>query len=135
MVMIKSNELKMTVTDIINDYTAGTTNTVTKIVMDTANKASKEIRSTAHSMFKGTGDYADSWRSKALKTKYPSAVVHAVKPHYRLAHLLEKGHHIINRRSLIQYCGDVRPYPHIKPVEEKYNDELVRRLTHELDNG
>ena len=71
---------------------------------------------------KDTGDYAKSWTFKKVKGRF---VVHN-KDHYRLTHLLEKSHALLNGgRSTAQ--------PHIKPVEtqaiQDFEDELRRGLS------
>ena len=68
------------------------------------------------------GDYAGSW---ALKKVGKVFVIHN-KKHYRLTHLLEKGHAKVNG-------GRVPARVHIAPVEERvierFEDELRRELT------
>lgn len=70
----------------------------------------------------GGGDYAKNWTVKKVKGKF---VVHN-KEHYRLTHLLEKGHAKVGG-------GRVDAQPHIKPVETKmivdFEDELRRGLS------
>ncbi|MEQ6353941.1 HK97 gp10 family phage protein [Lysinibacillus sp. M3] len=70
----------------------------------------------------GGGDYAESWARKKVGKKF---VVHN-KEHYRLTHLLEKGHAKING-------GRVGARVHIKPVEDRmiqeFEDELVKGLS------
>ena len=74
-----------------------------------------------------TGKYADSWKAEkfAKGRIYTKWVVHNVE-HYRLTHLLEKGHPSRN-----QYGGGYRPtpaYPHIKDV----NDWVKKALPEEI---
>jgi hypothetical protein len=68
------------------------------------------------------GDYAESWKVKRVGKVF---VVHN-KDHYRLTHLLEKGHAKVNG-------GRVEARVHIAPVESKmienFEDELRRELT------
>lgn len=68
------------------------------------------------------GDYAGSWTVKKVGKVF---VVHN-KEHYRLTHLLEKGHAKVNG-------GRVPARIHIAPVEDKmidrFEDELRRGLS------
>lgn len=70
----------------------------------------------------GGGDYAKSWRYKKVGKVF---IIHN-KEHYRLTHLLEKGHAKVNG-------GRVAARVHIAPVEvkliDKFEDELRRELT------
>jgi len=61
-----------------------------------------------------TGDYIKSFSLKSTKTRTNrSRIWHVLKPHYRLTHLLEKGHALLSG-------GRSRAFPHIK-----YGDELA----------
>ena len=96
-------------------------------VLTTAEEAVKELRS-AHPA--GSGQYG-SWdkydsgwtkRASTMKTKEKGilAVVYNEK-HYRLTHLLEKGHALVSG-------GRTQAFPHIAPVEEKCEDNLIRNI-------
>lgn len=96
-------------------------------VLTTAEEAVKELRS-AHP--EGSGKYG-SWdkydkgwtkRVSTMKTKEKGilAVVYN-KDHYRLTHLLEKGHALVNG-------GRTQAFPHIAPVEEKCEDNLIKNI-------
>lgn len=61
-----------------------------------------------------TGDYIKSFSLKSTKTRTNrSRIWYVLKPHYRLTHLLEKGHALLSG-------GRSRAFPHIK-----YGDELA----------
>ncbi|MEK4425166.1 HK97 gp10 family phage protein [Solibacillus sp. FSL K6-1523] len=68
----------------------------------------------------GGGDYAKSWDKKKVGKKL---VVHN-KKHYRLTHLLEKGHAKVGG-------GRVPARVHIKPVETK----MINNFEEELRGG
>lgn len=75
---------------------------------------------------KRSGRYARSWKTKQQATSAGNKahVVHSEK-HYRLTHLLEKGH-------ALRQGGRTRAYPHIKQAEEQaiadFEQELVKRI-------
>ena len=92
-------------------------------VKKTATSVKKEISANAP---KDTGAYGKSW--KATKTSENShtlkMTVHS-KDHYRLAHLLEKGH---AKRG----GGRVAGQPHIAPAEENGAEMLTNLITEAL---
>lgn len=82
--------------------------------------------------FGGTGAYRRDWISTVepagrLKTK---RIIHNAD-HYRLAHLLEKGH--VSRNGTGRTFGSVKAYPHIKPVETWAQQELPRKVEEMLN--
>lgn len=64
------------------------------------------------------GRYAKGWRRKKTRNGY---IIHNATPHYRLTHLLEKGH---AKRG----GGRVAARPHIQPVEEKMIKDYEKRV-------
>ena len=100
-------------------------------VMDTAEEAVKELRS-AHPS--GSGEYGSwdkynrGWKIRETKrTKNVMALIHNATD-YRLTHLLEKGHAKVNG-------GRTRAFPHIAPVEEKAEENLVKNIRKRVENG
>ena len=96
-------------------------------VLTTADEAVKDLRS-AHPA--GSGKYG-SWdkynsgwtkRAETMKTKEKGilAVVYN-KDHYRLTHLLEKGHALVGG-------GRTQAFPHIAPVEQKCEENLIKNI-------
>ncbi|MFJ7950775.1 HK97 gp10 family phage protein [Lysinibacillus sp. NPDC096418] len=100
-------------------YANQTDETVQQIAEKTAREGVEELKVKSP---KDTGEYAESWTYKKVRGKF---VVHN-KKHYRLTHLLEKGHAKVNG-------GRVAAQPHIKPVETQmvrdFEDELRRGLS------
>ena len=76
---------------------------------------------------KPSGVYSRDWTATDEKTGRltQKRVVHNVD-HYRLTHLLEKGH--VSRNGTGRTFGRVQAYPHIKPVEEWAQEELPKKV-------
>ncbi|MEN6391085.1 MAG: hypothetical protein ABFD04_11770 [Syntrophomonas sp.] len=73
--------------------------------------------------FKTGGEYSKSWRLKTEpEVGQPNKQIIHNKDHYRLTHLLEKGHAKVGG-------GRVEGIPHIRPVEE----EVIRDFTAEVE--
>ena len=73
-----------------------------------------------------TGKYAKSWRNKTTAESSVGIEVTVYSPsRYMLAHLLENGH---AKRG----GGRVRAIPHIKPAEEKGEEQLEADITKAL---
>lgn len=79
----------------------------------------------------GHGEYARSWEIKRERGRngINDFTIHN-KEHYRLTHLLEKGHVIVNAKGTY---GRTSPIPHIKPVEDYFNTEVIEEIKRELE--
>lgn len=123
---IKPDQLAKEIEQALADYAGVTEEACEKGVSETANDAVKALRS-AHPA--GSGQYG-SWDKynkgwKVMQTKtdkryHRKATIHNATD-YQLTHLLEKGHAKVNG-------GRTRAFPHIAPVAEKCEDELVRNI-------
>lgn len=123
---IPVDDLAKEIEKALTDFVGVTEEACQKGVTETANDAVKSLRS-AHPA--GSGDYRSwdkynrGWRvmqTKTDKKKHISATVHNATE-YQLTHLLEKGHAKVNG-------GRTRAFPHIAPVAEKCDDELVKNI-------
>lgn len=95
-------------------------------------KASKEaVRELKSSSPKRNGAYARSWTSKKTKlaNKYAYEKTVYNKDHYRLTHLLEKGHRVVGAKNGRTWV-DARP--HIEKVEQKAVEKLVNEMKETL---
>lgn len=95
-------------------------------------KASKEaVRELKSSSPKRNGAYARSWTSKKKKlaSKYAYEKTVYNKNHYRLTHLLEKGHRVVGAKNGRTWV-DARP--HIEKVEKKAVEKLVNEMKETL---
>lgn len=71
--------------------------------------------------------YAKSW--KVRKEGLDTYIVYNEK-HYRLTHLLEKGHDIIRNGRKV---GRAKAYPHIKQAEQKGIEEYINKTIEEVN--
>lgn len=98
---------------------------VDKAIEKTAAETAKEISAEAP---RRTGAYAASWNYGYKRKKGNKTVmyVYAMKPEYRLTHLLENGHALRNG-------GRWEPKSkHIEPADKKIADRLVEAIKEEL---
>ena len=79
----------------------------------------------------GHGEYAKSWTIKRERSRsgINDVTIHN-RDHYRLTHLLEKGHIIRNAKGTY---GRTNPIKHIEPVEEFFNSEIPAQIERELE--
>lgn len=78
-------------------------------------------------------DYSASWTNSDVTTGriHTKKVIHNAE-HYRLTHLLEKGHVIRNGTG--RTYGRTRKFPHIKPVEQWAQKELPKAVERKIEN-
>jgi hypothetical protein len=123
---IKRDQLAKEIEQALADFAGVTEEACEKGVSETAKDAVQALRS-AHPS--GSGQYG-SWDKynkgwKVMQTKtdkryHRKATIHNATD-YQLTHLLEKGHAKVNG-------GRTRAFPHIAPVAEKCEDELVQNI-------
>lgn len=117
---IKADQLAQEIVKILDDYRDTTVDKMKEAVDKAAKQAVNELKTSSP---KRTGAYAKDWAAKkdrkANKWAYGKVVYN--KKHYRLTHLLEKGHRKVNG-------GMVTARPHIAKVEEKAINTLVEGI-------
>ena len=119
---VSIDDLSKAILEELKNYEGVTEEAAWKGVSDTSQTALKKLRS-AHPA--GSGEYG-SWDKynrgwTVMKTKRDKkATIHNATD-YRLTHLLEKGHAKRNG-------GRTRAFPHIAPVEEKCEENLIKNI-------
>ena len=117
---------------ILDEFVDEEKETIEAIFAEVAKETKELVSEQARAKFKGEGDYARGWEVKNTgnMARGTTRLVVCNPKHYRLTHLLEKGHVSMN-----QYGGPykrVRGKRHIKPSEKWAREELMRRLKAEL---
>ena len=120
---ISIDELTSAVMEQLDEYRELATDEMKKAVKDAGKTVKTEINASAPVR---TGRYAKSWKSRTTAESYSDIEVTVYSPkRYMLAHLLEHGH---AKRG----GGRVRAIPHIKPAEERGEEQLERDLIRAL---
>ena len=119
---VKVDDLSKAILEELKNYEGVTEEAAWNGVSDTSKTALQELRS-AHPS--GSGRYGSwdkynrGWTVKKTKRDKTSTIHNATD--YQLTHLLEKGHAKVNG-------GRTRAFPHIAPVAEKCEDELLKNI-------
>ena len=116
------------VDEIVKEYGSEVAKDTNEVVQEVAEEAQKKVRQLAKSKFKRfhkRKPYVNGWRLKVDWTRFgiEATVYNANKP--QLTHLLENGHAKVNG-------GRVDGRPHINPVNEWVQEEVVRRVEKRL---
>lgn len=122
--VIKSADLTSAVMAELENYSDEIAEQVDNDVTEVSELAAEKLKETSP---KNQGDYAKGWGVTVTNSKRGNkrVVVHN-KKHYRLTHILEKGH--VNRGGK----GRTQAQPHIAPVEDWAADELPRRIAEDI---
>ena len=130
---IKPIDLNATVHDILAQYGNKVYDVLSDSVKEVSEEAVEKLRGVSHFAPSGhpTGRYSASWKHEEVKTGRlgTKRIVHN-EEHYRLTHLLEKGH--VSRNGTGRTFGKVPAYPHIAPVNDWANEELPRLVERKL---
>lgn len=131
---IKPVDLNKAVEEILNQYGDEVYEVMGDSIEEVAEEATNRLKQ-SNSFAPGgtpTGAYAQDWINEKLQSKRltVSRVVHN-QEHYRLTHLLEKGHVIRNGTG--RTFGKTGSYPHIGPVNDWANQELPNLVKRKLE--
>lgn len=114
------------VRNILEDYERDCRELVEKAAKKAARDAVKDLKANSP---KREGDYARSWQTTTTKNDLNEyTLVVRNKEHYQLTHLLEKGHASRNGQF-------TRAIPHIKPAEEKANEQFYNDVVKGIKEG
>lgn len=124
---MKVDELSKAVMDTLAEYRDVTVDKMKQAIDKVSKEAVKELKSDSP---KRTGAYAQSWTSKSVKMPtewgYEKTVFN--KKHYRITHLLEKGHKVRPSPKYPNKKSFVDAVPRIEKVEKKAIEDLVKEI-------
>lgn len=133
MVKTDVNNLHAEIMKTLNNYQEDIQEEVEQSVDQVTKEALQELKRVSFEKFKNKFNrdkpYYKGWTSKISQrghTKYHKVIWN--KTNYQLTHLLEFGHRVWNAK-------DAAAKPHIKDVEEKYNQEFVDLVERRIRNG
>lgn len=124
---IRADELAQAIVKELSDFENATEETVKAAVDKAAKSAVSALKTDSP---KRTGKYAASWADKVDKSKKArvyTRIVYSKDPHYRLTHLLEKGHKARNGRF-------VSARVHISPIEKNAINDVIQGIKDGIDN-
>ena len=130
---IKPINLEATIQELLDEYGDDVYKCLDKCVKEVSEEAKDKLQSVTSFAPGGnpSGAYSRSWVNETLPVGRLNTkqVVHN-EEHYRLTHLLEKGHVIRNGTG--RTFGKTGAYPHIAPVNDWANQELPKKVEQEL---
>ena len=118
--------------DVLSEFVEEETETINKVFNETSEDTRRMVSDTSP---RKTGAYAEGW--KVIKEIKPDSISYTVgnPEHYRLTHLLERGHVVRNQYGDPSRSGAkkrVSAKRHIKPAEVWGNETLLARLRNKL---
>lgn len=123
---IQVDDLSKAILEELKNYKGVTEEAAWNGVVETANDALQQLRN-AHPAGSGRYNswdkYNKGWTVKKTKRDRTAQIHNATD--YQLTHLLEKGH-------ALRGGGRAQAFPHIAPVAEKVEDQLITNIKKQL---
>lgn len=132
---IKPIDLSKAVADVLDKYGSAADAVIRESVEQVSKEAVEKLQAVSTFAPGGhpSGDYSKSWTVEDVKTgRFRHKTVVHNEEHYRLSHLLEKGH--VTRNGTGRTFGRTTAYPHIAPVNEWAASELPKEVERRLRN-
>lgn len=129
---INIDQLELEVARTLDKYAVMTYKVASEVVEQTAKDTVARLKELSP---KNRGNYAKTWKYDKSQIKRGlwrfSTVVYNSK-NYRLTHLLEYGHDIVNKKG--ERKGRTDAQPHISTAEEIAKEEMVNNMIDALSN-
>ena len=130
---VKPFNLEASINEVLQEYGEKVYDVLKDAVDEVSDEAVQKLQSVSSFAPGGhpSGEYSKSWKKENVRVGRLAVkrVVHN-EEHYRLTHLLEKGH--VTRNGTGRTCRPTPAYPHIAPVNDWANEELPRRVKGKL---
>lgn len=122
---MKVKDLAIEIEKAVKEYTEEVERGIATVIEKDVQEAVTELKNTSP---KRTGDYAKGWTAKKEVSEGHIKMTIYNKNKPQITHLLEHGHAKRNG-------GRVSGIPHIKPVEQKLNEQVVRDIEDVIKRG
>ena len=117
--------LESTIRQLLGEYGNDVYRVLGVCALEVAEESAKKLQKGG--AFGGTGAYKNDWTyQEEMGKRFKQGYIVYNAEHYRLAHLLEKGH--VLRDGTGRQVGETGKFPHIKDVELWAQDELQRKV-------
>lgn len=129
--MVDLGDLGNVISETIHDYTQEVKEAIDDSVLQTAEEVRDMVKEKAPVQ---KGKYQKSIAIKREKEILGNKqrIVYAKAPHYRLTHLLEKGHVVRNQYGTY---GRTRAFPHWAPAEDYADKTHTKRVIKAIETG
>lgn len=128
---IKIDQLGKELGKILDDYSQQIDKSSTSVVKDAGDFCVDAVKRNIQAAgIGGSGDYRDSIERRLTTRKKVKYATVWSPAHYRLTHLLEFGHAIVNQHG---YHGRTRPFPHWAKAEEEAEEYMVKNMRRAIE--